>query len=286
MKIIVSTESTADLTKEQREQYNIRSICFLINLGPDVKTDGDIPNLEIFDYVTRTKQLPKTSAVNTFQYEEYFRSLLNECDEVVHIGFSSALSSAFQNATIAANSFNGKVHLIDSLSLSSGIGLLAIYAAELVAQGLSTNEIVEKVNARVKAVQASFVLPNVEYLYKGGRCSKVAFLGANIFHICPQILVTDGKMDAGKKYRGKFYNVVAQYVDDVLKQFNHPDLSKVFITYSSLDDEDNIVNMVRDKLIARGFKNVLISTAGSTIACHCGPNTIGILYINDEQQKE
>jgi len=281
MRIAISSESTIDLTKEQLNEFNIHVVPFSVILGSESFLDGvDINCNGVYKYVKEHKQLPKTSAVNQFQYEEHFSNLKKEYEAIIHISFSGELSSAYRNAVLAAEEVKD-VYVIDSRSLSSGIGLLAIYASELVNEGKELNEIIESIKARVNAVQASFVIQNVEYLYKGGRCSKIAFLGANIFHICPQIIVKDGKMDAGKKYRGNFYNVVSQYIDDTLAQFNHPDLNHVFITDSELDDQ-RICQMAKEKLMQRGFKNIHFSKAGCTIASHCGPNCFGILYINDK----
>jgi len=281
MKIGLSSESTIDLTKEQLKEFNIHTVPFSVILGSESYLDGvDVDCNGVYKYVKENKQLPKTSAVNQFQYEEHFTNLKKEYEAIIHISFSSELSSAYRNAVLAAEEVKD-VYVIDSRSLSSGIGLLAIYASKLINEGKELNEIIELVKSRVNNVQASFVLQNVDYLYKGGRCSKIAFLGANLFHICPQIIVKDGKMDAGKKYRGNFMNVVSQYVDDTLVQFDHPDLEHVFITDSSLDDE-NIREKVKEKLINKGFKNIHFSKAGCTIASHCGPNCIGILYINDK----
>lgn len=283
MKIVISSESTIDLSAEQLARFKIHIVPFSIVLGSQSYLDGiEMDCNGIFKYVKESKQLPKTSAVNQFQYQQHFEKLLKEYDAVIHIAFSSELSSAYRNAVLAANELKN-VFIIDSRSLSSGIALLAIYASELVHQGKEAKEIVDLVSARVNSVQASFVIQNVEYLYKGGRCSKIAFLGANIFHICPQIIVANGKMEAGKKYRGKSYNVINQYVDDTLTQFNHPDLSHVFVTDSGLgDEENNILDAVEEKLVKRGFKNIHFSKAGCTIASHCGPNCFGILYINDK----
>lgn len=281
MKIAISTESTSDLSKDLLQQYDIHTTPLSVVLGNETKLDGEVSSDTIFDYVNRTKQLPKTSAVNTYQYEEHFRSLLKDYDAIIHVSLSSGISSTYQNAKNAANEFEGKVHVIDSLSLSSGVGLLAIYAAELVKQELEVNKIVEKVTDRVKTVQLKFVLQNVDYLYKGGRCSKLAFLGANIFHICPQIIMTGGKMDAGKKYRGNFYNVVEQYVDDLLKECTHPDLERIFIAHSPIDDK-NILEMVKQKLASHGFKNIYDAPSGCTVLCHCGRNAIGVIYLNDK----
>ena len=280
MRIAISAESTVDLTNELLKQFDIHTVPFSVILGDEAKLDGEVSNQVLFDYVKNTKKLPKTSAVNQFQYEEHFKALLNNYDVVIHFTLSSEMSSAYRNAVLASNEFNGKVFIVDSRTLSTGIALLALHARKLASEGVDPSEIVNKVKALIPNVQASFVIQSLDYLYKGGRCSKLAMFGANLFHICPQIVVKEGKMDAGKKFRGKYFDVVSQYVDETLEEFNNPDLETVFITYPSLDDETNIVNMVKEKLIKRGFKNIYPTYAGGTIASHCGPNTIGILYIN------
>lgn len=281
MKIVISSESTIDLTKELLEKFDIHIVPFSVILGAESKYDGELTNQQLFDYVKSSKQLPKTSAVNQYQYEEHFKALLNNYDIVIHITLSSEISSAYRNAVLASEEFKDKVYIIDSRSLSTGIALLALYARKLADQGLNPTDIVKQVTERTKNVQASFVIQSLDYLYKGGRCSKLAMFGANLFHICPQIVVSNGKMDAGKKFRGKYFDVVSQYVDETLEEFNNPDLETVFITFPSLDDEANIVNMVKEKLTKRGFKNIYVTYAGGTIATHCGPNTIGILYFNN-----
>lgn len=281
MKIAISAESTVDLTKELLEQFDIHTVPFSVILGAESKYDGELSNQDLFNYVKETNQLPKTSAVNQFQYEEHFKALLDKYDAVIHFTLSSEMSSAYRNAILAAGEFNDKVFVIDSRSLSTGIALLAICARKLANQGLAPTDIVSQVKAKVNNVQASFVLHSLDYLYKGGRCSKLAMFGANLFHICPQIVVSEGKMDAGKKFRGNYTSVIDQYVDQTLEEFNNPDLDMVFITYSSLEDEAGILNTIKEKLINKGFKNIYITTAGGTIASHCGPGTIGILYFNN-----
>lgn len=282
MRIAVSAETTIDLSKELLTKYDIKIVPFSVILGEEMKLDGEVSNQEIFDYVSKNNQLPKTSAVNQFQYEEHFKKLLESYDAVIHISLSSEISSACRNAILAAQEFNNKVYVIDSRSLSTGIALLALYARDLANNNVPAEEIADKVRARTPSVQASFVINRLDYLYKGGRCSKLAMFGANLFHICPQIVVKDGKMDAGKKFRGKYEQVVNQYVDETLKEFDHPDLEYVFITYPSLDNEQVIVDAIKNKLKEKGFKNIYQTYAGGTIACHCGPNTIGILYFNDK----
>lgn len=281
MKIGLSAETTIDLTKELLEQFDIHIVPFSVILGDEAKLDGEITNEEIYNYVKEHNQLPKTSAVNQFQYEEHFKKLLETYDVIIHFSLSSEMSSAYRNACLAAREFEGKVYVVDSRTLSTAIALEAIYCSELIKQGLPVEEIVKKVVDRVPHAQASFVLKQLDYLYKGGRCSKLAMFGANLFHICPQIVVKDGKMDSGKKYRGLYNKVILNYVDDTLEEFNHPDLNHVFITYSSPDEDQNVINEIENKLKAKGFKNIYKTVAGGTISCHCGPNTLGILYFND-----
>lgn len=282
MKICVTSESTIDLSKEQLKEFGILTTPFTILLGDKLGLDGEITPLDIFDYVDKTGVLPKTSAVNAAQYEEFFSKVLEEYDEIIHIAFSSDLSSACQNAYLAAQD-NQRIHIIDSKSLSSGIALLAIYAKKLVDKGLEVNEIVAKVSARVKNVQASFVVATLDYLYKGGRCSALAKLGAQLFRIRPQIIVKDGKMLPGKKYTGKQLSCVETYLKDTLEEFSNPDLSIGFVThsYASQDMVDAAIKAMKD----RGFKKVVECHAGSTISSHCGPKTLGILFINDGDQE-
>ena len=278
MKICVSAESTIDLPKEILDEFEIKTVPFTIILGDKNGLDGVTTPEEIFDYVDRTGVLPKTSAVNMGQYDEYFRSLLKEYDEVIHFSLSSDMSSAYQNACTVAKEI-GHVHVIDSMSLSTGIALLAIYASKLVKQNLSVEEIVKKVSERIPHDQASFVLATVDYLYKGGRCSALAKLGAMLFRIRPQILVVNGKMGPGKKYTGKQVDCVANYCRDTLEQFNNPDLEVGFVTHSSATPE--MVEVAKKAMRERGFKRVIETKAGATISSHCGPKCLGILYIND-----
>jgi DegV family protein with EDD domain len=180
---------------------------------------------------------------------------------------------------MASNAFSGRVKIIDSKSLSTGIALLAITAKKLVDAGEPVDRIVERVTNRVPFVNASFELKRLDFLHKGGRCSSLALLGANIFNIHPQIVVKNGKMVAGKKYRGSFSKVVDNYCRDTLEQFNNPDLDTAFVTYTTAPQE--IVDLAKRYLQDAGFKNIYETRAGGTVTSHCGENTLGILYIND-----
>ena len=282
MKIAISTESTLDIPKELQKEFDISVIPFTVILGDKSGLDGDITPLEIFDYVDKTGILPKTSAVNEYQYDKYFTKLLKNYDAVIHISLSSEISSSCMNAINAASILKN-VYVIDSKSLSTGIALLAIYARKLADQGLEVEEIVERVNKRVPYVQASFVINSLNYLYKGGRCSGLARFAALLFRIKPQIIVKDGKMAPYNKYRGRNEQTVEQYCKDTLEEFNNPDLSIAFVTHSHATPE--MVEVAKKALKERGFKTIYETTAQATITSHCGPKTLGILYINDGGEK-
>jgi DegV family protein with EDD domain len=279
MRIALGSESTVDLPKDLLAEYDIATVPFTLSMGEKVGLDGEILGKDLFDYVAKTGQLPHTAAVNVAQYEEHFRKLLQDHDCVIQITISSYLSSAYQNALAAAKSFPGKIYVIDSLSLSTGIALPCLYAHKLIAAGRSPEEIVRLVRERIPHIQASFAIESVDYLYKGGRCSALAALGANLLHIRPQIIVKDGKMISGKKFRGPMMKWASDYIDATLQEYRNPDKETAFVTYSSAPDE--VVAMAKAKLQAAGFKNIYATVAGGTISCHCGPNTLGVLYIND-----
>ena len=278
MKICISAESTIDLPREILDEFSIKTIPFSVILGSESGFDGDITPQKIFDYVDKTGVLPRTSAINEVQYEDYFTNLLKEYDAVIHFALSSEISSACNNAFNVAQNLKD-VYVVDSRSLSTGIALEAIYASQLVKEGLPAEEIVEKVKARIPANQTSFVLATVDYLYKGGRCSGLAKLGAQLFRIRPQILMQDGKMAPGKKYMGKQLGCVESYCHDTLEQFNNPDLSLVFVTHSMATPD--MVEEAKRQLREKGFKRIIETTAGATITSHCGPKCLGILYLND-----
>ena len=278
MKICISAQSTIDLPREILDEFSIKTIPFSVILGTESGFDGVITPQTIFDYVDKTGVLPRTSAINEAQFDDYFRGLLKEYDAVIHFSLSSEISSACNNAINAARELKG-VYVVDSRSLSTGIALEAIYASQLVKEGLSPEEIVVKVKARIPANQTSFVLATVDYLYKGGRCSGLAKLGAQLFRIRPQILMQDGKMSPGKKYMGKQLGCVESYCKDTLAQFNNPDLSLVFLTHSMATPD--MVEAAKKQLEERGFKRIIVTTAGATITSHCGPKCLGILYLND-----
>ena len=187
------------------------------------------------------------------------------------------MSSTYNNACMAAEEL-GNVYIIDTKNLSTGGGLLVITAAELLNQGLPAEEIVEKTRETVARVDASFVIDNLEYLYKGGRCSAVAMLGANLLKLKPCIQVKNGKMDVAKKYRGRYADVLKQYVVDKIGDYSDIDLDRVFVTHAGCDPQlvNDIVELVKK---TAPFKEVFLTRAGCTVSSHCGANTLGVLFI-------
>ena len=281
MKIAISVESVHDLTKELLEKYDIKVIPYQINLADLSFKDGTYSTEEMFALVDKYGVLPKTTAINPVEYKEFFESLKKDYDAVVHICLSSGITSSCGNA-IAAGAELKNVYVVDSLALSTGIGLQAIYARELANAGVSAEEIAAKLNARRDKVQTSFVLERLDYMHKGGRCSSIALLGANLLKIRPRIVLKNGKMISDKKYRGNIHMVVAKYAEELFREFDSPDLTRVFITYTTATPE--MVAAAKEKCESIGFKEILETHAGGTIASHCGAHTLGILYYNDGEK--
>lgn len=277
MKIVISAESTIDLPKELLDKYNIKTTPFTINLGDELIEDHFGVSKEIFEFVDKSKKLPKTSAVSPDQFKTHFENLKKDYDAIVHVSLSSLISSAYNNACMVAKEMEN-VYVVDSKSLSTGIALLAIKGKDLIDEGKDAKEIFETLQALTPKVEASFVLERLNYLHKGGRCSALALLGANILKIKPQIILSDGRMIVGKKYMGNMTKVVDKYIDDLLDNNPNPILEHVFITHSSPMPEAE--KILTEKLENRGFKYIHNTLAGGTISSHCGPNCIGVLFLN------
>lgn len=280
--IIITGDSSNDLSKELIEKNDIKILPFNILMNDKEYLDGvNITSQMIIDNFNEKGTLPKTSAVSLESFREFFaKNLKNEEDRIIHFSLSSEMSCSFENAKKASQEFNGKVAVIDSRSLSTGVGLLMLYACDLNKKGESFENIISKVEKRIPYVQASFVIKTLKFLHKGGRCSSLQLLGANLFNIKPSIEVSNGKMGMSKKYRGPYIKVVESYVKDILNKYNNPDLTRCFITFPTI--EDDVLKMVEDTLKENSnFKEILVTHAGATITSHCGADTIGILYIND-----
>lgn len=278
MKIAISIDSACDMPQELKQKYNIFTMPYYVMLGERECIDGvDVTTQDLFDYVKRTGNLPKTAAISSDKFRAYFNNILKEYDEIIHITLSHQMTSSGINAIAAAEGLN--VHIVDSKSLSSGIALLVLKCAEMVEEGkLGASEIVEKLKAMTSRVQASFLVDTLTYLHKGGRCSSVALIGSKILKIKPKILVKDGKMEVAKKYMGNINNCLIKYVEDTLA-INNPEKTVAFCTHSSKMD---ISSQICQKLRDYGFEHVYDVDAGSTISSHCGPGTLGILFMNKE----
>lgn len=282
MKIAISVDSAADLSKELLDRYNITFVPFTVNLKDDSKLDGiTVTGGDLLDYVDETGELPKTSAPSELTYQEHFETLIKDYDKVIHFCISKELSVAFNNAERASAQFNGNVAVVDSMSLSSGIALPALYACDLIDEGKEFDEIVEKCKECIPYVQASFTLDSLKLLHKGGRCSGTTRLISMALAIKPSMLMQEGKLVAHKKYMiRKFEAVVKKYVLDTLEEFNDYDPRRVFVTYTPTSTE--VVELVKN-LVKGKFEEVLECQAGATVSSHCGKNTIGILYINKKR---
>ncbi len=283
-KVILFADSSIDLTKELCERYSIHTVPIHVILEEKTYEDGvDITTEEIFEHYYKTKELPKTAAINISDIVEALKPYVDDGYEIVYISLGSSLSSSYRNSCLAAEELQGKVYPVDSCSLSTGAGLLAIEAAERIAKGMSAKQVAEEVTALNQKNHASFVLDTLEFLRAGGRCSALAAFGANLLGLKPSIKVFNdqqGAMGVGKKYRGKYEKVVFEYVDDTLAQYDNIKTDRAFVTYSSMDDD--IEKKVFDYVVSKGiFKEVFLTRASGTISSHCGPNTLGVLFMTE-----
>ena len=277
MSVRISADSTCDLSRELCEKYHIAIAPLSVVINGNSYHDGvDVTPETIFRAVDEGKTV-KTTAVNQFEYEELFKSLLQKDDEIVHFCISRDMSSCYSDACEAAKRI-GHVYVVDSRNLSTGIGLLVLEAAELAAMGKSGQEIAQREAERTSKVCASFTVQDIGYLYRGGRCSGLEAIGAKLMHIRPSIEVHEGKMNPGKKYRGSYEHYLKHYIKDTLKNVEDADYKRVFITHSPC--EAGMAEYAEEMLREYGhFREILKTTAGGTICVHCGPNTLGILFM-------
>lgn len=279
--IKIISDSTADLPRELIEKYDIEIIPLTVTLGDESYKDGlEISAKDIFEYYDETKGLPKTSAVSVGEYTDVFAPWVEKGYDVIHFTISSTMSSCYQNATIAAVEL-GHVWSINSENLSSGIGLQVVLAAELAAKGESAEAIFRHVEEAKKRADASFILNQLEFLHKGGRCSGVAALGANLLKLKPCIEVVDGKMKVGKKYRGSYEKCALEYVRDRLEGNTNIENDIIFITWTGVDAK-LLKEIEKEVRKLQKFHTVIVNEAGSTITGHCGPGTFGVLYFRKE----
>lgn len=278
MSIRITSDSTCDLNALVEER-NIGILPLQVNLDAKAYRDGvDITPQDIFDFVAETKILPKTSAPSIGEYEEFFAKQLEVYDEVIHFNLSAKSSGSHNFAVQAAESFNGKVKVIDSKALSTGQGLLVLEAADMRDAGKSSDEIVARIDELKTRVNTSFVPDRLDYLHKGGRCSGMTMFVANALKIHPKIVMNDGQLTQGGKYRGNMTRCIAQYVEDLKAMYPSYDKKRCFVTHSSADKE--IVDVAKAKVAELfDFDEVIETVAGSIITSHCGKGTLGVLFV-------
>lgn len=278
-RVIITADSTCDLSPELLERFEVKTIPLTILLGEESFYDGNgFTPADMYRRYHEDGTLPKTSAPSVQQFLDFFRPFVEAGCEVVHLDISSELSSSFSTACIAAEELGG-VYPVDSRMLSTGVGLLVIEAAECRDRGMTAAEIAAHVASLTDKVDTSFVLDTLEFMWKGGRCSGVAALGANLLHLKPALEMSGGKLGVYKKYRGGIRAVYRQYITERLAGKSvRP--GHVFITNSGEIDESVLQELEALVRSLIEVKEIHHTTAGCTIASHCGPKTLGVLFIN------
>ncbi len=279
-KTIISTDSPADVPPDIRERYGIRVIPLHIILDDKCFEDGvNITTADLFAFYEQTGRLPKTSAVSVAEYMDYFRDCTADGSAVVHLSFTSKLSATHQNAVLAAEEFDN-VYVVDSKSLTTGITLLCIKAAELAQAGLDAKAIAHEMEYKREKVITTFVLDKLEFLHKGGRCSGVAAFGANVLGIKPSIVMRDGELIVGKKYRGKTEQCQMQYLRDLLAQYRGQiDTDRVFLSHTEGVSEEQLKVLQKEVRKTLKCKEYITSGVGCTITTHCGKKTFTLEFM-------
>lgn len=278
-KIKISADSTCDLSAEILDKFDISIVPLTVVSDGNSYRDGvDITPAEVFRLTEENGKIFSTSAANIYDYTEFFTEQLKNCDELIHICISAEFSVCYRNACTAAEEFGGRVRVVDSRNLSTGMGHVVYEAALMVQSGKSSDETEAALNKLTDKVEASFVVNQLDYLKRGGRCSALKAFGAAVLQLKPSINVVDGKMTVGDTYRGSFEKCLKRYVKDRLEGRDDIVDDRIFITYSSAAPE--IVDMVRNTVKEyHDFNEIICTNAGCTISCHCGPDTLGILFI-------
>lgn len=278
MRIKVTSDSTCDLSAELVEKYNITLVPLLVEMGGKSYRDGvDIVPADIFAHVAAGGGLCSTAAVNMVTYHEIFEPLSHEYDAVIHVNIGSGFSSCYQNACLAAQDLPN-VYVIDSRNLSTGQGLIVLEACERAQNCEDAAALAEELCKLTARVEASFVLHRLDYMVKGGRCSMVTALGANLLKLRPCIEVKDGKMAVVKKYRGTYDKCLRDYIRDRLADRDDVEKDKLFFTYTPVEEKAMAEARKALKTYSQ-FDRVFETTAGCTVSCHCGPDTLGVLFI-------
>lgn len=278
MRYQITSDSTCDLSPEQLERYNIRLLPLYVSMDGKTLRDGvDVKPDDIYAHVSAGGSLPQTAAVNLADYVRAFTELSEKNDFVIHVCISLDFSCCYQNAKLAAADFDN-VYVVDSRNLSTGHGLVVLEAERMAREGMEPDDIVAALHDLTGRVEASFILDRLDYMKKGGRCSAVTLLGANLLKLRPCIEVKDGKMGVGKKYRGSFDKCVCEYITDKIGNRSDLELRRVFITHSGVSEE-TVQKAVETVQKLQPFEEICVTRAGCTVSSHCGPGTLGVLYI-------
>lgn len=279
-KYVITSDSTCDLSEELLKKYEITLLPLTITLGDkQYKDNVDVTSEEVLKFVDETGIMPKTSANSVYDYTEFFKKFTDEGYGVLHFNISSEDSACYNNACIAAKEFEN-VYVVDTRKLSTGQGILAIKAAINKNEGITLEENFKKIEAIKEKSQISFVLDRLDYLHKGGRCSLTTLLAAKILKIHPYIAMTNGSLKVKKKYSGSMVRACEQYVQDLAQEYGSYDKKLVFITHCMASEQ--IVSAVRKKVEELfDFDEIIETTAGTTVSCHCGRNTIGVIFIEE-----
>ena len=283
MSVKIIADSTCDLSKDLLEKYDISVLPLHIVLGDKEYKDGlEISPDEIYEWSNANKEAPKTSAAAISDTIDIYSKYLKSYDEIICFSISGQMSTTVNVMRMAAEELDAEdtIHIIDSENLSTGGGLLVIEAAIMAKEGKSGIEIVESINELKPYVRASFIVDTLTFLHRGGRCSGVAALAGGALKLHPKIVVENGGMKPDKKYRGKMNSAILNYVKDLEPQIKNAKTDRVFITHSGCEEEiiDSIYQYLEELEL---FKEILITRAGGVISSHCGPGTLGVLFIEN-----
>ena len=279
-KVRIVSDSTCDLSKELKDKYDIGIIPLTIVMDDQGYKDGvEVTTEEVLKWSNDNKTTPKTSACNLEDAIEFLKPYQENGDEVIYIGISEDMSTTCNVLRLAGEEMEYEgLHVINSMNLSTGIGLQVLRAADLAAKGKTAQEIYDAITDARADVRASFVVDTLVFLSRGGRCSSVTALLASTLKIKPRIAVTMGKMGVSKKYHGNFNSAIIKYVHEMEDDLLAADPSRVFVTHSPMENPA-IVEEIKDYLKSlKHFDEILETNAGCVISSHCGPNCLGVLF--------
>lgn len=276
-KVVITVDSAADIPYEIAEKYDIKVVPMCVVFKGKPMQDGvNIDAKMIFDFVEKTGEIPKTTAVSPGEYFDFFSQFIKDGFDVVHLSFCSELSSTFRNAKIASSRMNG-VYTLDTRSLGGGIALLALKGCEMRNKGMSAEKIYSSLSLLVPKTRVSYVLDSIDFLRRSGRCSSAAALGANLFSVKPCAAMVNGKIEVIKKYRGKSKAVRLQYASEQLQLYKNIDFSTAFIYHSGVSCDE--LRSVEEMLECSGFQTVITAFTGCMISLHSGRNALGIHFL-------